>query len=127
MNSTSIRGTLLSLGKSTAPSLLQGTVISAEPLKIQIANDSKLIISGQVTVVPKHLTDYETEADIECMTETSIDSETNLAAGHAHKLEKFNIYKAKITVHNALKKGDIIDVLALDGGKKYYILDRVKK
>ena len=113
MSNTSIRSAIINLGKSIAPSVLQGTVISTEPLKIQIANDSKLIISELITVVPWHLTDYETTADIEC---------TDAAAADSKK-----ILNAKITIHNALKKGDILDILALNGGKKYYILDRVRK
>lgn len=127
MQSTSIHGAIVKMGKSTAPALLQGTVIATDPLKIQIANDSKLVISELITVIPWHLTDYETEVDIEWKGETSVDSNTTTEAGHAHKLEDFNIYKAKITVRNALKVGDILDILALNGGKKYYILDRVKK
>ena len=43
---------------------LQGTVISASPLKIQIANDEKLIINERITIVPWHLTDYTTKATL---------------------------------------------------------------
>lgn len=127
MQSTSIRGMFVEIGKTNASTVLQGTVISTEPLKIQIANDSKLVISELVTVVPWHLTDYETTADIECDAAATIDSTTTVSAGHTHKLDSFKVINAKITIHNALKKGDILDILALNGGKKYYILDRVKK
>lgn len=61
--------------------LVQGIVISTEPLKIQMANDSKLIISRLSAVVPQHMQD--------------------------------------------LQPGDSLHLLALQNGKKYFVLGRV--
>lgn len=44
---------------------------------------------------------------------------------HSHALSTFNIYKATITVYNALKPGETVHLLSFNNGKKYYILDRV--
>lgn len=123
--------------------LLQGTVISAAPLKIQMANDEKLIINDQITVVPWHLTDYTTKIDIE-KRDGTIDSLTYVDGEHKHMypaspphgpttkdkhqhaLETYNIYKATVKVYNALKLGDLVYVLSLNKGKLYIVLDRVK-
>ena len=55
--------------------LMQGTVISVSPLKIQMANDEKLIINERITVVPRHLSDYKTKATY-TVDEGVLDSET---------------------------------------------------
>ena len=65
-----------------AADLLQGTVTSTKPLKIQIANDSKLIISKLSAVIPRHLSNYTVIVEI-------------------------------------------VHLIALQNGKKYFVLDRV--
>lgn len=108
-NSSGTETSLKQLFQSMIPDgdeLMEGTVIEAKPLKIQMTNDEKLIINERITVVPWHLTDYITTAilrtDGEALSERSI-----------------------LTVYNALQKGDKVHVLALNHGKLYYILDRV--
>ena len=132
---------------------LQGTVISTDPLRIQMLNDDKHIITENIIIVPRHLTDYETTVDIELKNGSveSITSESGShthgysgiteAAGdplhshtyagttdpntHSHPIETFNIYGAKMTVYNALKEGETVHLLPLNDGKKYYVLDRI--
>jgi hypothetical protein len=84
--------------------LLQGTVTSVSPLAIQISNDSKLVIGKTITVVPKHLTNYTVNATV---------------------ADTYGQRNATITVHNALAVGDRVHVLALQNGKKFYVLDKV--
>lgn len=84
--------------------LLQGTVTSTNPLRIQMANDSKLIISKLSAVIPRHLTDYKVSAEIS---------------------DSSGKKNATITVHNALKVGEKVHLIALQNGKKYFVLDRV--
>lgn len=84
--------------------LLQGTVESANPLRIQMANDNKHIISKLSAVIPKHLTDYTVTAEIS---------------------DPSGKKNATITVQNALKVGDKVYLIALQNGKKYFVLDRV--
>ncbi len=112
--------------------LLQGVVISEKPLKIQAVNDSKLIITAVSAIIPWHLTDYETTVDLEetenspiVHAATSKDIVSKVVSLHAHENEKFKIYKLKIKVYNSLKKGEKVHILAVQNGKKYFILDRV--
>ena len=44
--------------------VLQGIVKSTSPLKIQIVNDEKLVIGPNITYVPWHLTDFDTEVTV---------------------------------------------------------------
>ncbi len=81
--------------------IMQGTVISTDPLKVQMTNDEKLITSERITIVPEHLSDYSVKAEFEGTEIT-------------------------LTVYNALSAGDTVYVLSLNNGKLYYILDRVK-
>lgn len=112
-----------------AVELMQGTVIQDNPLKIQMDNDDKLIIGTNITVVPRSLTDYEVAADVRAT--GSLDSATSNALKpyseeqHTHKLTSFAMVRGVITVHNHLAKGDKVHVLAIQNGKKYYVLDRV--
>ncbi len=133
-------------------SIYQGTVTSASPLRIQIANDEKLVITDANTYVPWHLTDYTTTADIvggriEGSTGTagahthayagtteragdpehthSYSGNTDSGGGHSHEISSVNIYGATMTVYNALKAGDKVHILSLNHGKQYYVLDRV--
>ncbi len=98
--------------------LLQGTIISTHPLKIKITNDNKLIIEENITVIPQHLTDYKTDVDILWGEKTSLSKEEKIGNGN-------NLYRAELMIHNALKKGEVVHVLSLQNGKKYYVLDRV--
>lgn len=114
------------------PELLEGTVIQTGPLRIQMTNDEKHIISERITIVPWHLTDYTTRATYRRMDGT-LDSRTKndgshadpIGGTHVHHGEDFNLYKGVIVVHNALRKGDKLHILELNHGKLYYVLDRV--
>lgn len=84
--------------------LLQGIVISNEPLRIQIVNDSKYVISRLSTIVPHHLTDHTIAATI---------SDEN------------GTHDSLMTVHNALQVGERVHLLSLQNGKKHFVLGRV--
>lgn len=128
--------------------LMQGTVISDSPLKVQMINDEKLIINERIMVVPRHLSDYTTIASftvddgkLDSVTTGSGEhhhdgglhgehisgngSHTHDGGTHSHPLSSFTLTKGTITVYNALKVGEIVYVLSLNKGKLYYILDRV--
>lgn len=130
--------------------LLQGKVIQESPLKIQAVNDEKLVITEEIAIVPRHLSNYTATCDVWLGSSGTIDSITQTdgehshsggtheghASGdgshthsgdgtHAHSQKTFNIETANITIYNALKAGEMVHLLAFDNGKKYYILDRV--
>ena len=112
MNDTSLKALFQGLaGEGTR--VLQGVVQSASPVKILVAGDAKLTVGPHNVYVPRHLTDYDTEVTIEW--------ETEEAAGHKHAVEG----RKKIGVHNALKTGEKVYLLAFNHGKQYYVLDRV--
>lgn len=106
--------------------ILQGTVISTSPLKIQMENDSKLVITGTSTIVPKHLTNYSVGCSIGYSGEGGVKISTKGAGDpyHTHEVEPFTL-SGTAHFYNALKVGDKVHLIALQGGKKYYVLDRV--
>ncbi len=149
---TSLKGIIQTLSP-TELEILQGVVISEAPLRIQMLNDNKHVITENLIIVPRHLTDYHTVVDIE-LAEGRIDSNTTTSGGHthpysgttdpdgdpihthyysgttqssshSHDMDDFNIYRANMTVYNALKEGETVHILSLNGGKRYYVLDRI--
>ena len=130
-------------------SVLRGQVIQESPLQIQIIGDDKLVLHTNIICLPRHLSDYTTEIDIE-LGGGSINSHTHLDGKHPHGLsgghsqysgsglhehpstegahinwlQDFNVYGAKIKVYNSLKVGELVYILSFNEGKKYYILDR---
>lgn len=44
--------------------VVRGKVVSAAPLKIQVVNDDKLLLSENLICVPRHLSDYTTTCDL---------------------------------------------------------------
>ncbi len=128
--------------------IMQGNVISVSPLKIQMVNDEKLIINERITVVPRHLSDYTTEATftvgkgtLTSVTTTSGShqhsggthgghdggngSHEHVGGTHSHPLSTYTLDHGTLTVWNALKVGEMVYVLSLNNGKLYYVLDRV--
>lgn len=92
-----------------------GTVASVKPLKIQVTPN--FILPESLLTVPQHLTDYQVTV--------SFDWDTEDTDGHTHELSSD---KTKtITIHNALKVGDRVALLRLQGGHSYLIQDRLPK
>lgn len=82
-------------------SIIEGCVISANPLKINLVNDPKMNLTKNSVVVPKEFTDYNMSISVP-------DEGSNIT----------------ITVHNALKAGETVYLLNYNGGKKYFVLGR---
>ena len=91
--------------------LRYGTVVSTNPLRVQITN--LLTVPSSLLVVPEHLTDHKVSVTMNLETETSED--------HAHALSGTKT----ITINNALKIGDKVALLRKQGGQSYFILDRI--
>lgn len=134
--------------------LMQGKVISVNPLKIRMVNDEKLVINERICIVPWHLTNYQQTCDLSqgdgiCVGSTafankhthknngttengggpahshSYKSDTEEAPAHSHRMDTCSLITYTITVYNALKVGETVHVLSLNNGKLYYVLDRV--
>lgn len=88
-----------------------GTVISVNPLKVQVTN--QFTLPQSLLIVPEHLTDH--------MVTVTVDIKTSIENEHAHMVEGKKI----MTIHNALKTGDKVALLKKRGGQSYYILDRI--
>lgn len=127
--------------------VIRGTVVSANPLKIQAESDEKLVIRSNSIYVPKHLTDYIAKVDIKMSDSMNIQiaggshthsggeheehvdgdgSHTHDGGSHSHALSGFNIEGATMTVYNALKVGEKVHMLSFSCGKQYYVLDRAE-
>jgi len=102
--------------------VIQGTVMGVNPIKIQAEGDSKLIIGQGSAIIPQHLTDYTTTMDLSL--DRSKANRIAISNSSANDLSTLDIASASVTIHNALKLGDRVDLLSLNQGKKYYVLGR---
>lgn len=105
--------------------LIEGVVVKTSPLSIQVVNNPKMVVSGPILVIPKHLTDYKTTCTINTSGPPVLSGDTTMANEHYHNLNELGLSGATITVHNALKKGEKVYMLRFNGGRQYYVLDRV--
>lgn len=110
-----------------------GTVSSISPLKVKVSSD--FILPESLLIVPEHLTDYSTEANIGLSEDknklsisvvdstlkiTTVDTETE-----DDESVTDNIDERTLTIYNGLNVGDNVVLLRNHGGTKYLILDRV--
>jgi len=117
---TSIKGMFQNIVGDGADVWL-GIVTSISPLKIQAVNDEKLVIGPNITYVPQHLTDYTTEVTVNWQTENAGGGSGFAAyASHSHAITG----RKSITIHNGLKVGERVHVLAFKHGKQYFVLGR---
>lgn len=105
-----------------------GKIVSTSPLKIKI-NDN-LTLPASVLVVPEHLTDHTvkvsmnwTTSSVSNHTHTYDDGTTGGNGSHNHSLSSNG--EKSITIHNALRVGDLVCLIRNQGGKTYYIIDRI--
>jgi len=106
-------------GKPAA--LVFGKVTSTSPLKIQV--DQKLELAPWQLILTNAVRDYTVQMTVDHNTEkTSGGSGTSVFASHSHAYKGKKIYR----VHNALKTGEKVIMLRVDGGQRFIILDRVE-
>ena len=115
--------------------LRYGTVVDANPLRVQIT--SQLTIPSSLLVVPERLTDHKVSVTVDWKSDTSgehshmfdvehvpnevITDSTSIGGKHDHGISGTKT----ITIHNALKVGDKVVLLRKQGGQSYFILDRI--
>lgn len=93
------------------PTAIQfGTVKSTSPLKIIVEQKKELTIAQ--LILTRNVKDYELEM--------TVNHETEIAEAHSHEYKG----RKKFTVHNALKVGDSVMLLKMQGGQKYIVLDK---
>lgn len=135
---TSLKGLLQGM-QTGSMEILEGVVISIEPLQIKLVNNEKMILDSDITTVPRHLTDYKTKISIplasgeQLVAPTTEENEhshscpeggTSSIGAHKHSLVSLQVIKTEATIHNGLKKDDVVVLLGYNNGKSYYILDR---
>ena len=94
------------IAPTSASEIILGVVTSTAPLAIEIINDPKLVLNANTVVVPRALTDHRLE--VEFVSEVT-GSRT----------------RQEILILNALRVGNVLNILSFNQGKKYIILDRV--
>ena len=99
--------------------IVYGKVISAEPLQIQI--NSKMTLDETFLVLTKNVSDYETETDISFAGEGVIE----IDGINERFLKGISCTDAKIKMKNALKAGDEVVMIKMQGGQKFVVLDKV--
>ena len=97
-----------------------GTVISETPLKIQL--DQKIILTEAFLILSRNVTDYDLEMTVNHITEKMQKGGKDPSfTSHKHEYKGRKVFR----VHKALKNGENVILIELQGGGKYLVLDRV--
>lgn len=110
--------------------LVFGTVISADPLKIQV--DQKAIYTEKMLILTRNVTDHYVDVTVSAqsviishghpVTDTYTGGGTAQNVNHNHPIRGTK----KVKINNALVVGDQVVLARVQGGKKYVVLDRIK-
>ena len=109
-----------------------GKVTSASPLKILV--EQRITLGVAQLVLTRNVTDYDIDVTVDIETTTALGnhnhsvsleidtaSTSSVNMSHEHSITG----KKKIKVHNALKNGDEVILLRVQGGQKYIVIDKV--
>ena len=105
-----------------------GKVISTSPLNILV--EQKITLGKAQLVLTRNVTDHSVNITMGWETSSSLNTHKHTVDGvessdanlsHTHDING----NKKITVHNALQKGDEVLLLRMQGGQKYIVMDRV--
>ncbi len=102
---------LSAVDNSKPMAFIFGETISISPLKIQI--DSRITLSMAQLILTNSVRDYDVEMSMSHVTEE--------AESHHHEYKGSKIY----TVRNALKLGDQVLMIQVQGGQKFIVLEKV--
>ena len=120
-----------------------GKVTSASPLKILV--EQKITLGSAQLILTRNVMDHDVMVTVDWGTNTSLsdhkhivdttsdeggtDSHTHLVSGNTDTVDLSHKHtmngKKKMTIHNALQKGDEVILLRMQGGQKYVVMDRV--
>lgn len=106
---------------------VMGVVVKTAPISIQVVNNPKMVASGSMLIIPKHLTDYKTQISFDNPGIKNVVKPYSMddVAGADYKLTFQDAAKNEVTIYNSLKQGEKVHMLRFNGGKLYYVLDRV--
>ena len=91
----------------------EGIVVRASPLELRIANNNDFHIYENMVTVPKHLMDYEVNAEV-----TGLSVTTSEGHGTASG-------SCVIKIKNALEVGDKVSLFGYNENKSFYVLGRL--
>lgn len=91
-----------------------GTVVSEAP--IAVAVDQKMTVGAAQLVLARALTDHLVDLEVEWETEGASEGEA-----HTHEIRK----EKQVKVMGALKNGQRVLLLRMQGGQKYVVVDRL--
>ena len=124
---TAIRQAAITAVEETGPiETIAGKVISIAPLQIQI--DQKLILSPAQLILTRNVTDYTLEITVNHETENATHShDLSGVSGNVVANEHRHAYSGKkeFLVHNALKIGERVLLIATKGGQSFIVIDRL--
>ena len=115
--------------------LRYGTVVSVNPLKVQITN--QFTLPESMLVVPKHLTEFTVQCSFDQPSQSlsgttekssTLSSESDAIKNHTHSINLTlggSSQNTSITFYNSLKVGDKVALLRKQGGQSYFILDKI--
>ena len=110
----------VSASKQTA--VVFGKVIGTSPLAISI--DQKLMLTDTNLVLSRSVTDFQMDVTGNHETDSaSGGSGDDAFASHKHGYTG----RKTMTVHNALRLGETVIMVQMQGGQKFIVLDRVMK
>lgn len=100
------RNSLNSIMRGMVPEtvdLFPARVLGTQPVVLQAVGDEKHRITQQLLTIPEHLQDHTVSGDI-----SGVENGSNVS----------------ITLRAGLRVGEIVDVLSVHTGERYYILGR---
>lgn len=111
-----------------------GTVKSVDPLTIEL--DQKILLTKEFLVLSRNVTEHDIDMTVDHITEDADEPQTEKQAGgggdaafashlHIHHHKHPYVGRKTFRVHKGLKLGERIIAIALQGGGKYLIWDRV--
>ena len=100
--------------------LLFGQVVGINPLKIAV--DQKVVLTEKMLLLCQSVTDFTTDVTLSWRTdETSGGAGEAAFAAHSHPITGTK----QVQVHLALKAGEQVILLRMQGGGRYLVLGRV--
>ena len=100
--------------------VLFGTVTGVSPLQITV--EQKLVLPEEFLILSRNVTDYTVNMEVNHVTEKmSGGAKDPSFVSHLHQYKGVKPFK----VLNALKMGEGVALIAVQGGQKYFVIDRV--
>ena len=113
--------------ESKPTSIVFGTVISIEPLKINV--EQKLTLSSAQLILTNNVLDHKTQISFDDPNVKNIVKNYSMddVPGTNYKLTYQEPVKNVITIYNGLKNGDEVLMIQMQGGQKFIVFDKVVK